>query len=236
MTFSIVALDPKTGDLGIAVASRFFAVGAIVPHIRHNAAVATQAFVNPMWGVEGVERLSKGEMADSVMADFLSRDRGHCLRQAHMIDSHGRFIAHTGADCTEWAGHEVEEGISVAGNMLAGAKVVSNALECYLDNLELPFPDRLLAAMEAAENAGGDKRGRQSAALRTHRHQDYPHYDLRADDHSDPLAELRRLKSVAEERYIHYAELFGTAEFFPGSLERKDFDRAIADRKAERRE
>ena len=233
MTYSIVARDPSTGDLGIAVASRFFAVGAIVPHIRHNAAVATQAFVNPMWGVEGVERLSNNEHADEVLSDFLSRDSGQHGRQAHMIDAHGRSMAHTGDACVDWAGHRLAEHVSVAGNMLAGPEVVARTLECYLDNPGADFAERLLVAMEAGEAAGGDKRGRQSASLRTHRRQNYPHYDLRVDDHADPLAELRRLKVVAEERYIVFAETFGTAETFTGTIERDDIDKALAEREAE---
>ncbi|MGI9477780.1 MAG: DUF1028 domain-containing protein [Hyphomicrobiaceae bacterium] len=235
MTYSIIARDRITGELGIAVASRFFAVGAIVPYIRHNVAVATQAFVNPMWGVEGIERLASGEAAQRVMEDFISRDPGQALRQAHMIDSSGHSIAHTGDQCTDWAGHREAPDVSVAGNMLTGPEVVARTLECYLDSLDLPFADRLLSAMEAGEMAGGDKRGRQSAALRTHRGQDYPYYDLRVDDLADPLKELGRLKAVAEERYIHFAELFGTVEAFPGTTERADLDRTMTALDAERR-
>jgi uncharacterized Ntn-hydrolase superfamily protein len=235
MTYSIIARDRRTGEIGIAVASRFFAVGAIVPYVRHNVAVATQAFVNPMWGIEGIERLANGETAQSVMADFMARDPGEVVRQAHMIDSFGNAIAHTGDECTEWAGHRAAQDVSVAGNMLAGPDVIARTLECYLDRHDLAFADRLLGAMQAGENAGGDKRGRQSAALRTHRGQDYPRYDLRVDDHSDPLRELARLKAVAEERYTHFAEMFGTSETFSGVTERDGFDRAMAAAEAERK-
>ncbi|TDK48695.1 DUF1028 domain-containing protein [Antarcticimicrobium luteum] len=230
MTYSIVARDPATGHLGIAVASRFFAVGALVPHIRTGAAVATQAFINPMWGVEGALRLQGGEGAQEVLADFIARDSGAPQRQAHMIDTSGEIAAHTGADCVDWAGHCGAPGVSVAGNMLAGPRVIADTLSCYLDNPGLPFAERLLLAMAAGEDAGGDKRGRQSAALRIHRGQDYPWLDLRTDDHPDPLADLARLLKVAGERYLLFAEGFGTAENFAGVTDRSNLDRRIAER------
>jgi uncharacterized Ntn-hydrolase superfamily protein len=234
MTYSIVARDPKTGDHGIAVASRFFAVGSLVPHLRHNAAIATQAFVNPMWGVEGARRLGAGENAENVMADFVSRDNGQQIRQAHMIDANGISVAHTGSDCVDWAGHKIAEGVSVAGNMLAGPAVIADTLNCYLDNPGLDFADRLLTAMEAGESAGGDKRGRQAAGLRIHKQQDYPSLDLRADDHADPLAELRRLNLVAQERAVHFAQTFATSDDFSGTTSRAELDRSIAEREAQR--
>ncbi len=234
MTYSIVARDPATGHMGIAVASRFFAVGSLVPHIRHNAAVATQAFINPMWGVEGVARLSKGEDGGTVLAEFIKRDPGQHSRQAHMLDSNGRSYAHTGEKCIDWAGHVVGESVSVAGNMLAGPEVVAQTLECYLDNAALPFIERLLGAMDAGEQAGGDKRGRQSAGLRIHWNQDYPHFEFRADDHSDPLSELRRLYAVAGERYIHFADILATRENFSGITDRTELDKAVAKDETER--
>ena len=168
MTWSIVARDIDSGALGIAVASRFFAVGSLVPYVRHNAAIASQAFVNPMWGVEGAERLCQGENGETVMADFVSRDEGRAIRQAHLIDAQGKSVAHTGAQCIDWAGHVIAGGVSVAGNMLAGPQVVQDTLDVYLANRQLDFSERLLMAMEAGEAAGGDKRGKQAAALRIH--------------------------------------------------------------------
>ncbi len=234
MTYSIVARDRQSGDFGVAVASRFFAVGSLVPHIRHNMALATQAFVNPMWGVEGAQRLSAGESASVVMADFVERDGGQAIRQAHMIDAFGHSVVHTGSDCIDWAGHAMAQGVSVAGNMLAGPEVVEHTLSCYLDNEKLSFYERLITAMEAGEAAGGDKRGRQAAALKIHSGQDYPTLDLRVDDHADPLAELRRLHSVADERAVHFAQTFATAENFSGTTDRTELDRSIAEREAQR--
>ncbi len=235
MTYSIVARDPETGHLGVAVASRFFAVGALVPHIRPNAAVATQAFVNPLWGAEGADRLARGERAQAVMGDLVARDGGQAQRQAHMIDAAGMSAAHTGANCVDWAGHAIADGVSVAGNMLERAEVVGDTLAAYLDHMDLPLAERLLTAMEAGEAAGGDKRGRQSAALRIHRGEVYPWIDIRADDHADPLAELRRLLAVAGERYLFFADDLATAENFSGLPDRAALDKAIAEDEERRR-
>lgn len=236
MTYSIVARDPATGQYGVAVASRFFAVGAVVPHVRGGkCAVATQAFVNPMLGVEGAARLAAGETAEAVLADMIGRDGGRLQRQVHMIDAQGRSAAHTGADCVDWAGHLIGDGVSVAGNMLAGAAVIADSLDAYRDRPDLPFAERLLHAMEAGAAAGGDRRGTQSAALRIHRSEDYPWLDLRADDHPDPLAELRRLLDVAQERYLHVAQIMPTAANFSGVTDRSRIDAAIAAEAARRK-
>lgn len=236
MTYSIVARDPATGHLGVAVASRFFAVGAIVPHVRGGkGAVATQAFVNPMLGVEGLNRLSAGEAPQAVLADMIARDGGRLQRQVHMIDAAGRGAAHTGAECIDWAGHATAPDVSVAGNMLAGPAVVADTLAAYQAAADLPFPERLLAAMEAGAAAGGDKRGTQSAALRIHRTEDYPWLDIRADDHPDPLGELRRLLDVARERFLYVAEIMPTVADFSGMTDRTHIDAAIATEEARRR-
>ena len=239
MTYSILARDAETGAMGIAVASRFFACGSLVPHIGRGVAVASQAFVNPMWGIEGLRRLQAGEAAQAVLDDFVQRDAGQAQRQAHIMDAQGHSAVFTGAECIDWAGHIVGQGFSVAGNMLAGPEVVQETARTWEARSDLAFADRLLAAMQAGEDAGGDKRGRQAAGLRIHKGQDYPWLDLRVDDHADPLAELRRLWAVAQERYIHVAEIMPTAERFSGAPDRRDVDAKIlaaeAARKAEGR-
>ena len=236
MTWSIVARDPTTGYLGVAVASRFFAVGALVPHIRTaRAAVATQAFISPLWGIEAADRLAAGESAAAVIADLVERDRGEHLRQIHVLDAAGRSAAHTGAGCTGWCGHLIGDGVSVAGNMLAGPAVVRDTMAAWRAAASEPFPQRLLGALEAGERAGGDKRGRQAAALRVHRGETYPWLDLRVDDHGDPLGELRRLLDVAGERFLHFVEAIPTAANFSGATDRTDLDRSIAAAEAERR-
>ena len=150
MTWSIVARDPATGHLGVAVASRFFAVGGIVPYIRGSiGAVATQAFVNPLYGVDGLVALAAGKAPQAIVAELTARDEGRDQRQMHLIDANGRNAAFTGARCIDWAGHLVEENISVAGNMLAGPEVVAETLATYRKAEAKPLVERLLEAMQA---------------------------------------------------------------------------------------
>lgn len=238
MTYSIVARDPETGHYGVAVASRFFATGALVPHLRGGkCAVATQAFVSPIWGIEAADRLAKGEAASDVLADLVARDGGQAIRQIHMIDEQGRIAAHTGANCVEWCGDvaSAEHFVSVAGNMLSNGAVIADTLAAYVANMHLPLAERLMTAMEAGQAAGGDKRGTQSAALVIHRTEDYPWLSLRADDHPDPLAELRRLYDVAHERFLHVADAMPTKANFSGTTDRTGIDAAIAAEEAKRR-
>ncbi|MDJ0823310.1 MAG: DUF1028 domain-containing protein [Paracoccaceae bacterium] len=236
MTYSIVARDPETGEFGIAVASRFFACGSLVPNVSASAAFASQAFVNPLWGVEGLARLGQGEAPDVVLSDLVARDAGQASRQAHMISPGGAIAQHTGADCVPWAGHAQADNVSVAGNMLAGPAVVEDTLATWLEHPDLPFAERFLTAMEAGERAGGDKRGKQAAGLLIHSGQPYPSLDLRVDDHNDPLAELRRLMAVAEERYLVFRTAMPTVENFSGMVDRTPLDAAIAANEEERAE
>lgn len=235
MTWSIVARDPGTGHLGIAVASRFFAVGSAVPYMRGGiGAVATQAFVSPLYGVDGLALLAAGEAPQDIIDRLTERDDGAAQRQLHLIDALGRNAAFTGAKCIDWAGHILSDQVSVAGNMLSGPKVLEDTLQAYCDQADLPFAERLLAAMDAGEAAGGDKRGRQSAALVIYRDQDYAWLNIRADDHHEPLVELRRLFNVAQERYLHVAETMPTRLNPHGMIDRSEIDRKIASLEAER--
>ena len=228
MTYSLIARDPNSGQIGIAVASRFFACGAFVPHVGARSAVATQAFVNPLWGTDGLSRLEAGEGGNAVLSDMVRRDGARAIRQCHMLDAEGRFAAHTGAECIDWCGHRTGELHSVAGNMLAGPQVVDATFDAFSARSNLPFAARMLAAMRAGEEAGGDKRGRQAAGLKITRGESYAILDLRADDHDDPLGELDRLLDVAGERYLHVAETFATTENFSGVTDRGPIDAAIA--------
>ncbi|WP_299470946.1 DUF1028 domain-containing protein [uncultured Roseibium sp.] len=235
MTFSIVARDKTTRYYGISVASRFFAAGAVVPHLAGQVgAIATQALVSPIYGTEGLSLLRSGVSAQRVIDTVVARDNGSHSRQIHLIDAKGRAAAFTGDKCIDWCGHLIEDNVTVAGNMLSGPQVVDAAMETYLANSGLPLEERLLTAMEAAEAAGGDKRGRQSAALKIVHDEDYPWLDIRSDDHAAPLEELRRLHAVAQERYLHFAELMPTRENIHGLLDRTEIDRKIADLEAER--
>ena len=139
MTWSIIARDNVTRQFGIAVATRFFAVGARVPHIASGlGAVATQALVNPFYGIDGVRLLREGRNAHEVLAALLATDEGRESRQVHIMDGRGEIAAHTGSDCTEWCGHIAGSGFSVAGNMLAGAGVLDETAKAYLANETLP--------------------------------------------------------------------------------------------------
>jgi len=235
MTWSIVARDPATGHLGVAVASRFFAVGGIVPHLRGGVgAVATQAFVNPLYGVDGLAALADGKAPQEIVAELTGRDEGRDHRQMHLIDAGGRNAAFTGPKCIDWAGHLVEDGVSVAGNMLAGPQVIAETLATYRKAMAKPLAERLLEAMQAGEDAGGDKRGKQSAALVIFRDQDYPWLRLHADDHADPLAELRRLHAVAKERFLYVAETMATRRNPSGLIDRREIYDKISAFEAER--
>lgn len=213
MTWSIVAKDPKTGLFGIAIASRFFAVGSLCPWAQgRTGAISTQAMMNPLFGPRGLALLREGLHAADVCDMLIAADRGHGGRQVHLVDTEGRVAAYTGAECIDWAGQVSGPGVSVAGNMLAGSSVVGDTLASYTRDMEQPFVERLLAAMEAGEAAGGDKRGKQSAALLIQGDEPYPRLSLRVDDHLDPLPELRRLYEVAKQRFIGFSAAFPRPE------------------------
>jgi uncharacterized Ntn-hydrolase superfamily protein len=204
MTFSIIAHDVQTGRVGIAVASKFFAVGARTAFIRTGVgAIASQAFVNPYYGPRGLALLAAGASADDTVRLVTTADEGRDKRQIHVMDRRGRFAAFTGAKCTEWCGHVLKDTYSLAGNMLVNAGVLDAMATAYEANLEMPFARRLIAVMKAGENAGGDKRGRQSACLLIHDDQDYSLLDIRIDDHADPLAEMERLEEIARQSWLH---------------------------------
>ncbi len=228
MTWSIIARDPTTGQIGIAVATRFFAVGALVPHIAPNVGgIATQALVNPYYGIDGVRLLREGRSAPDIVATLVAADEGRDNRQLHVMDAAGRIAAHTGAQCVEWCGHIEGAGFSVAGNMLVGPQVLDETARCYRAHQMLPFAQRLIAAMKAGEAAGGDKRGKQSAALLIHGPEDWPALDLRVDDHADPLAELERLEQVSRERWAHFRHFLPTRTNPAGITDRAVIDASV---------
>jgi uncharacterized Ntn-hydrolase superfamily protein len=228
MTWSILARDPVTGTLGVAVASRFFAVGAICPFVEGRAgALATQALVNPMYAVHAMPRLRAGEASSAILASLVSPDQGADQRQFHILDATGRIAQHTGKNCVSWAGHVAAENVSVAGNMLAGEATVSATLAAWLSATGT-MAERLLTAMEAGEKAGGDKRGKQSAALKIASDDPYPDLDIRADDHPDPLTELRRLYRISLERFAAFRRLLPGNDSAWGTLDRNTIDTAIA--------
>jgi uncharacterized Ntn-hydrolase superfamily protein len=229
MTWSLLARDPASGELGVAVATRFFAVGALCPRVEGGvAALATQALLNPMLARRGMEAARAGEDPAALVAALLQSDAGRDHRQFHLLAADGRSARFTGGACVGWCGHLEGPDCSLAGNMLAGEAVLAATRDAFLA-ARGALADRMLAAMEAGEAAGGDKRGRQSAALVVASRDPYPDLDIRADDHADPLAELRRLLAVARERFVHFRALLAGADH-PGVFDRTVIEAVIAER------
>ena len=196
MTWSILALDPATGAFGLAVSTKNFAVGAGVPFLRPGiGACATQSFSNRYLGPPALDALARGLTPQQAIASVIAGDEGRGLRQLHAIDRHGVSAAWTGENCVDFCGSVAAAGVSVAGNMLAGAAVIEDTLAAYLATDGI-LAERLLAAMDAGQAAGGDRRGRQSAALFVITTEDFPDINIRVDDHPDPLIELRRLLGI----------------------------------------
>jgi uncharacterized Ntn-hydrolase superfamily protein len=228
MTWSIIARDAASGAFGVAIATRFFAVGALCPHAESGVgALSTQALVNPHYGAQGLKLLREGMPADAVVRRLIAPDEGREQRQLHVIDAAGRIGQHTGKSCIDWCGALAGEGFSVAGNMLAGARVIEDTARAYQKS-KGSFAERLIAALEAGEAAGGDKRGKQSAALLIHSTEAYPELSLRVDDHTEPLVELKRLYEKAHERFIPFARCFAGKARPWGVLEREAIEDEIA--------
>jgi uncharacterized Ntn-hydrolase superfamily protein len=223
MTWSIIARDRQTGAFGVAISTRFFAVGALCPHASGGiGALSTQALVNPTYGPRGLRLLADGVAAPDVVARLVADDAGRAHRQLHVLDAGGRIGAHTGGECVDWCGHVARHGVSVAGNMLAGPRVIEDTADAYAANVDQPFAERLIRALEAGEAAGGDKRGKQSAALIIYGSEEYPELSLRVDDHAEPLVELRRLEAKSRERFVHFAKYLPRRDAPAGV-----FDRAV---------
>lgn len=201
-TFSLVARDPQTGDLGVAVASKFLAVGFVVPWARANVgAVATQSYANPEFGPQGLELMQIGAGPEDILAVFARNDPALAKRQFGLVLSSGESLSYTGAECHAWAGGRFGPNYAAQGNLLTGPEVVEALEHTFLSRGDLPFGERLVEALAAADQAGGDRRGRQSAALLVvGAGKGYGGMerwiDLRVDDHPQPVAELRRLLSI----------------------------------------
>ena len=195
-TFSIVARCPRTGSFGVAVATARPAVGAAVPWVSARGAVATQAKTNTEHGRRALALLDHGVSVRAALAGLLEGDAEAERRQVHGIDGAGRF-AHTGPACEPWCGDRAVDDASVAGNMLAGPQVLDAMAAAFSASRSLELPERLVRALEAGQAVGGDKRGKQSAALLVWSPDPRPSHNLRVDDHVDPVAELRRLHDLA---------------------------------------
>ncbi|KAF0243934.1 MAG: hypothetical protein FD180_2963 [Planctomycetota bacterium] len=198
-TFSIVARDPDTGDLGIAVQSKFFGVGSVVPWAKAGVgAIATQSYANTTYGPKGLELLAKGDSPEDVMKALTGADDEAAKRQAGIVDAKGRSSSFTGKECMAFAGGRQGENYAVQGNILAGEEVVT-AMEASWKSSKGELGDRLVEALAAAQSKGGDKRGMQSASLLVVRDKGgYAGFndrwiDIRVEDHAKPIEELKRL-------------------------------------------
>ena len=203
MTFSIVGFDPETGDVGVAVASKFPAVGAVVPWLEAGVgAVATQSFVNARYGPDGLDLLRSGEDPTMASGMLTAADDQRAVRQLGMVDCQGGAATFTGDECLDWAGGVVGTGDAIQGNILAGPQVVAAMEAAWLATAGAPLLERLMAALLAGDRAGGDRRGRQSASVHVKRKgagyggATDQLVDLRVDDHVDPVPELQRLIDI----------------------------------------
>jgi uncharacterized Ntn-hydrolase superfamily protein len=209
--------------LGVAVASRFFAVGALCPDAASGVgALATQALVNPLYAPAALAAMAQGLHPTDIVRRLTSADPGRDHRQLHMIDKAGRIAAHTGTACIDWCGQRAGDSYSVAGNMLAGPRVLDDTAAAFEASGALCLAERRIVAMEAGEAAGGDKRGKQAAALILYSTESYPALDLRVDDHPEPIVELRRLYEKSLERF----------QPFTACLPRHDDPAGVTDRAA----
>src|SRR5687768_8587275 len=230
MTWSIIARD-ETGAFGVAIATRFFAVGALCPHAESGVgALSTQALVNPYYGRHGLDLLRAGIPAPEVVESLTTPDDGRDHRQLHVIDAAGRIGQHTGKSCIDWCGAIGGEGFSVAGNMLASENVIRATAHAFSTSRK-PFAERLIEALEAGQAAGGDKRGKQSAALLIFSGEQYAELNLRVDDHAEPLAELRRLHEKAHERFVPYLKCSPSKARPSGITDRAIIEEEIAKHK-----
>ena len=203
-TFSIAAYDPESGDLGVAVASRYLAVGAVVPWAKAGVgAIASQAWANALYGAKGLELLQKGISPQEVLEKLTKEDEKCEYRQVGIVDASGVSASYTGAEANDWAGHRFGQNYAVQGNILVGEEVVLAMERVFLET-EGDLPDRLMAALEAGEAAGGDSRGKQAAAILVVKDMDNiysdRYIDLRVDDHTEPVVELRRIYEIRRGR------------------------------------
>ena len=208
-TYSIVACDPEASQWGVATQSKFLAVGSVVPWAAAEVgAIATQSYANPQYGPDGLALLRQGLSADDVVKRLTEADDGRAQRQLGIVDAHGGAATFTGSECHDWAGGRTGDGFAAQGNILVSAETVDALAETFEATAGKPLVERLLDCLDAAQTAGGDRRGQQSAALLVvEKDAGYAQLsdvvvDLRVDDHERPLEELRRL-------YLLHDALFG---------------------------
>ena len=220
-TFSIAGRDARRGLLGIAIATCVPAVGAICPFVRHGVgAVVTQAWTNPYLAPAILDRLAAGDTPTQAIEHALAADPGREVRQLGVVDARGHAAAYTGERTDPWQGHRTGPDYSLQGNMLVGEDVLVKMEEAFTTSAAHDLGERLLAALEAGDGAGGDRRGKQSAALRIGGPEIYPLVDLRVDDHADPVRELRRIFEIAKTKLFPAIAAMPTRDNPAGDMDR----------------
>lgn len=223
-TFSITARCERTGQFGVAVSTKVPAVGMLCPFARAGVgAVSTQSFVNPYLGIWGLELLEEGLKAAEVKDKLLERDPDPAKRQFAVVDWWGNSAAFTGEESDTWRGHLTGSNFAVAGNMLVGEETLQAMAENFRNSGSESLIERLLLALQTGQDAGGDKRGRQSAAVKVVDREDYPLLDLRVDEHQDPVPELQRVYEVAQRSLLPLASMMPTKDNPAGDF---DFEEA----------
>jgi len=227
-TFSIVGRCPRTNQLGVGVSSKYLAVGAICSHTRAGVgAISTQAYGNPYLGIDGLGLLEVGNNAPTVLKKLLAQDPGREKRQLIMIDSHGQTAAFTGQMTTPWCGHLQGANYAVAGNMLTGQAVIEKMAAAFEDSAKQDLAERLLQALEAGQQAGGDKRGKQAAHLQVVHTESWKYVDLRVDEHPDPVVELRRIFEVAKKELFPFRKLYPTRHNPGGDWDMAEYSQIV---------
>jgi uncharacterized Ntn-hydrolase superfamily protein len=206
-TFSITARCKETGMLGVAVSTARPAVGSLAPYAKANVgAISTQALVNPYFGIDGLKYLTENANAEEALKRVLAEDEGRERRQVAMIDQYGQTAVFTGAETVPWQGHIQGEQFVVAGNMLTGPETLEAMYHTFEKLQNEPFPERLLQTLKNGQDAGGDKRGKQSAALYIVHEAEYPYIDIRVDEHKHPVQELMRVYEVCQKDLFPYTQ------------------------------
>jgi uncharacterized Ntn-hydrolase superfamily protein len=206
-TFSVSARCSRTGMLGVAVSTAVPGVGGICPFVEPGVgAISTQSWVNPYLGIDGLKLLRNGAAAEEALRRLLQDDPGRDVRQVGIVDNQGRSASWSGPACTSWFGHLTGPDYAIQGNMLVGEATIAAMAKAFTESVALSLPERLVAVLEAGQRAGGDKRGRQSAALLVYKTEGYPYLSLRVDEHAYPVAELRRVFEIARHQLLPFVD------------------------------
>jgi uncharacterized Ntn-hydrolase superfamily protein len=206
-TFSISARCARTGMLGVAVSTAVPGVGGICPFVEPGVgAISTQSWVNPYLGIDGLTLLRSGMTAEDALNKLVADDPGRDVRQLGIVDAAGGSASWSGKDCTAWFGHRNGPNYAVQGNMLVGASTIDAMVDTFIATEALALGERLVSVLEAGQRAGGDKRGRQSAAVLVYFKEAFPYLSLRVDEHHYPVAELRRIYEVARHQLLPFVD------------------------------